>query len=163
MKKGFTLLEVSITLAIFCVVVVLGLNVVSYVVATSQRLAFENFVFGELSVALDFIDTHVKEATEISIKTDEWGILDEIELRINQLDTHARLIKYRPTEPPVERLMFGGTELGQGWQEVAREISEIQVTRDDSIQMLYVTIKNEPTGQVLYLSIDVSAKRIIDK
>ena len=167
MKKGFTLLETTVALGIAVLVIMICMNVMSFVTRGTEGFLEKQMLHSQITIALDSLLVHIREAQEIEItyENEDAGLLNRIDLISDEGRRH-RIFKYRPDTPPYDRLMFGGENVGEGWQELARRVSGVYIRVDTSSELMYVTVttqKDEVESQSVTRTISIDIKNKVIK
>ncbi|MCL1997036.1 MAG: prepilin-type N-terminal cleavage/methylation domain-containing protein [Defluviitaleaceae bacterium] len=171
--KGFTLLELTIAMAVTTILLLGAINLSTYVATANARATVRQELFHHATISMEFLTTHISEAQSIDLQTENNGTLQRIDMFINRNtpQAHQRVINFRPVTPPNNRLMFGGQGVGLGTQEVARYIADVEIIHDTNTQLLHITVTTEASiGRfavevepvVLYRAIDVRYKTVLN-
>ena len=169
--KGFTLLELTIAMAVTTILLAGAINLSSYVSTANARATTRQELFHHATISMEFLTRHISEAQGIRLLTESNDTLRQIDMFINRHtpQAHQRVINFRPATYPHNRLMFGGHGVAQGTQEVARYIANVEIVHNSYTNLLYITITTETSISrfdieiepiVLYRVVDIRYKTV---
>lgn len=164
-NNGFTILEITISMAATLLLIISATNFTSYVTNVKARSFTRQELFHNASIAMEFLISHINEAYAIRLDTQSDNTLNSIHLFVSQgvQNYHERVISFRPIAEPQNRLMFGGRYVAQVTQEVARYISNVQVIHNYYYGILYITITTEAEiSNYISKIYPITLRRIID-
>lgn len=137
-SKGFTILEVVISSAIFFIIIFSATNLLLFSSASWMRLAVKQELLENSRAAMDFLISHIRTADEITLVTDANYTLKELRTteKAGSPSAHTYRFTYdttlSATSPRYHRLEFGGNEL-------ASYVNDIQVKADED-EFITITI-----------------------
>ena len=125
-RKGFTLIEMVVALAIFTILGFAGISLLIYVSETSEKIAFQNELLEHARIALSFMVEQIRISEAFQLVTDSE-------------DSLIRLVCYSGLEGHVfsfdKHLLTESARYGQilfGENELASYIADVKVTIDGS-------------------------------
>ena len=137
--KGFTLLEVVVSSAIFLMVILAAANLLHFASRFLSRIAVRQELQENSRVAMDFIVTHIRRANKITLITDEESTLKALtttEIPRNDAQ-HSYTFNYNKgltqENAKYHRLELGGNEL-------ASYIRDVKMEFDQETQLLKIRI-----------------------
>lgn len=145
-KRGFTILETLISLAVFALISLSAVNILSFAYTSNGRAVVNNELFEQGKATIDFITAHVNRSCEINLTTDELGTLKEMKLAhmesqgVSESYTKVwQSILYnknlRPEDTTYHKVRFG------------------QVTRSNELSSYIADIKVKIEGKVMEIEI----------
>ena len=140
-KKGFTILEVIMSMAIFGIVIVGALNIFSY--ATNRNAIFraEHELNQMAQISMEHLTKHIREAESMELITTPNNTLVDVWLRRDTAE--IRRFSYDANHPQNRNwLMFGGAVSSPtgATQELTRYIGNVEMIVDEKRSLLHITI-----------------------
>jgi len=132
-KKGFTLLEIVISMGISSILILSTIRIVIHI----SNINNKNLVYSELihqsTIAMEFLGTQINIANNIVINTNQDNRLVSMTMDTPISSGGTHIIRFGQSILTQNMLMFGN-------QEFARYIENMQIVYDKNTNLLYVTI-----------------------
>lgn len=146
-NKGYTILETSIAMALFIIVIFATTNILIYTSNISARIHVRYELQENARISMEFLTTHIREGQLISLKTNNNNTLDTIWIHTNTgtANEHITIFRY-DVNSQRNWLLFGGSQTGSNQgvtQELARYISNIEMIMDKEKKLMYITITTD--------------------
>jgi prepilin-type N-terminal cleavage/methylation domain-containing protein len=123
-EAGFTMMEVLLALALFGILSITIGTLLANTINNNKRLTEKSMKLEDGRIAMDFIETHIKAADEITIT--------EHDLITKQLSPASnRTFHFNPL---TSKLEFGGNEL-------AREVERFSLSRSGDLVKIEIVMK----------------------
>lgn len=123
-EAGFTLIEVLLVLALFGLLSITIGTLLANTISNNTRLTEKSMKLEDARIAMDFIETHIKAADEITIT--------EHQIITKQLSPISnRTFRFNPL---TNKLEFGGNEL-------AREVENFNLSRNGDMVKIEIVMK----------------------
>ncbi|MDR1665209.1 MAG: prepilin-type N-terminal cleavage/methylation domain-containing protein [Clostridiales bacterium] len=161
LKKGFTLLEAVIALAVFLTLAVAAGRALLYSARASERLLASREIFEKARIAMDALLTNIHMAEKIDLTTDG-GVLERLVL--TELNPEGNLQNYEfrfypyaaPGDAKYQWLEFNRNEL-------ASNIASVVIAVSDEGGRIAIKITVSHNGEVLEFNgaADIRYKQVI--
>jgi len=169
--RGFTIAEVTISLAIFLIIVIGANNLITYAVHITVRVRIHNELKAQARIAMEFFSVQIGEGQRVELESTQENTLIRLRIHtdINTLNHHIVVFRYDHNNDR-NWVLFGGQEPGgdEGVQELSRYINNVEMVKDLQLQLLHITITTDTKIErfddtleepiILYKTIDLTGK-----
>lgn len=133
-NQGLTLLELTLALLLFSIVIFSSINITSFVLNRTIYIQEQNEQIFNANLAMNTIAIHMYEATSFELETMADGRLHRLFLRNPDFDG-TRAIEFRRSE---QELRFGGFTTRINTQVMARYIDDIIINIEGNLMYIFV-------------------------